>query len=271
MIDSHAHVAFSQFDEDREEVIDRARGAGVEGWIEVGTDIGSSKKAIELARQYGLRQPLGVWATVGVHPSEAEGLNWLGWKKLWKLVKEKEVVAVGEVGVDLYRGGLWQKQLKALRRFIELANKENRPVIFHVRDPAGFPDGGHETSAHDEVIGLLSSYSDNQRPLGVMHSFSGTWQQAEKYLALGMYLAFNGVVTFKNAGETAEVARRVPLERMLIETDCPFLAPEPQRGKRNEPAYVRLVAEKIAELKGLGIGEVDRVTQENTRNLFGLK
>ena len=174
------------------------------------------------------------------------------------------MVAVGEVGIDLYRGGSWQKQLKALRRFIELANRNNLPVIFHVRS-------SDRVDAHNGIIDLLSSYSDNQRPLGVMHSFSGTWQQAEKYLALGMYIAFNGVVTFKNAGETVEVARRVPLERMLIETDCPFLAPEPHRGKRNELAYVRLVAEKVAELKGLGISEVAEMTQENTLNLFSLK
>jgi len=262
MIDSHAHMAFSQFDEDREEVVSRAWEAGVEGWIEVGTDIGSSKKAIELARS-GRGQPLRVWATVGVHPSEAEGLNEEDWEKLRKLVKEKEVVAVGEVGVDLYRGGSWQKQLKALRRFIELANRNNLPVIFHVRS-------SDRVDAHNEIIDLLSSYSDSERPLGVMHSFSGTWQQAEKYLELGMYLAFNGVVTFKNAGETAEVASRAPLNRMLIETDCPFLAPEPHRGKRNEPAYVRLVAEKIAELKGLSFDDVALATGNNTRQLFAV-
>lgn len=263
MIDSHAHVAFFQFDEDREEVISRAWEAGVEGWIEVGTSVKSSQKAIELARSRS-GQPLRVWATAGVHPSDAEGMNEEDWKKLRKLAKEEEVVAVGEVGVDLYRGGSLPEQLKALWRFIELAGERNLPIVFHVRS-------SDRVDAHDEVINLLSLYSDSQRPAGVMHSFSGTWQQAEKYLALGMYLAFNGVVTFKNAGETAEVASRVPLNRILIETDCPFLAPEPHRGKRNEPAYVRLVAEKIAELKGLDISEVAEMTQENTRNLFGLK
>lgn len=263
MIDSHAHVAFFQFNEDREEVIRRAREAGVEGWIEVGTDIESSGKAIELAHQCG-GQLLRVWATVGVHPSEAEDLNEEDWKKLRKLAKEEEVVAVGEVGVDLYRGGSLPEQLKALRRFVELAGERNLPMVFHVRS-------SDRVDAHDEVINLLSSYSDSQRPAGVMHSFSGTWQQAEKYLALGMYFAFNGVVTFKNAGETAEVASRVPINKMLIETDCPFLAPEPHRGKRNEPAYARLVAEKIAELKSLDISGVARMTQENTRNLFSLK
>lgn len=261
MVDSHAHVAFSQFNEDREEVIRRAQEAGVEGWIEVGTDIESSKKAIELARSRS-GQLSRIWATVGVHPSEAEGLSKLDWEKLRQLVKEEEVVAVGEVGLDLYRGGSLPKQLEALKRFIKMAKSNDLPVVFHVRS-------SDRVDAHDEVINLLSSFSDSQRPRGVMHSFSGTWQQAEKYLDLDMYVAFNGVVTFKNAGEgLLEVVRRAPLNRILIETDCPFLAPEPHRGGRNEPAYVRLVAEKVAELKGAAVGEVGRVTGENARRLF---
>ncbi|MFH1354030.1 MAG: TatD family hydrolase [bacterium] len=254
MIDSHAHVMFSQFDEDREEVMGRAREAGVEGWIEVGTDVEQSKKAIALARRHDR-----VFAAVGVHPSEVETLNEEDWGTLKKLAKGKEVIAIGEVGIDLYRGGSLQKQLEALRRFIGLAGERNLPIVFHVR-------GSEEVDAHDQVLKLLSAPA-----LGVMHSFSGTWRQAEKYMELGMYLAFNGVVTFKNAGEIAEIARRVPLNRILIETDCPYLAPEPHRGKRNEPAYVKLVAEKIAELRGMTVSEVVEATSDNTERLFGLK
>lgn len=257
MIDSHVHVAFADFDDDRDEVIERARQAGVKGWVEVGTDVESSKGAVELAQKYG------VWATVGVHPGEAEDLSENDWEQLQKLVTEKEVVAVGEVGIDLYRGGSLSKQLKVLRRFIELAGENRLPVVFHVRS-------SDEVDANSEAIKLLASYSDSQCVAGVMHSFSGTWQQAEKYLDLGMYLAFNGVVTFKNAGETAEVARRAPLERMLIETDCPFLAPEPYRGKRNEPAYLRFVAEKIAELKDVSCDDVVLTTEHNTREIFSI-
>lgn len=262
MFDSHAHLAFDQFDLDREEVIARAKEAGCQGWIEIGTDIEGSRKAIELAGQHS-GQNLKVGATVGVHPSEAEGLGKEQWEQLRDLARREKVVAVGEVGVDLYRGGSLQKQLEALQQFIDLAGENGLPVVFHVRS-------GEKVDAHDEVIKLLSSYGVGRRPKGVMHSFSGTWRQAQRYLELGMYLSFTGVVTFKNAREMAEVARRVPLERMLVETDCPFLAPEPHRGSRNELAYVKLVADEIAALKGLKRDEVARVTEKNALRLFGL-
>ncbi len=262
MIDSHAHVAFPQFDGDREEVISRAREAGVGGWVEVGTGVASSEKAISLARQYR-GQGVGVGATVGVHPSEAEDLEEGDWRRLRGLAREEEVKAVGEVGIDLYRGGNLPKQLKALTGFMALARSHGLPIVFHVRS-------GDDIDAHDEVIKLLASYSQDQLPPGVMHSFNGSRRQAEEYLELGMYLAFNGVVTFKNAGEAAEATRVVPLDRMLLETDCPFLAPEPYRGQRNEPAYVELVARKVAELRRVPLDRVELATQTNTRQLFGI-
>jgi TatD DNase family protein len=256
MIDSHAHVAFKHFDSDRNEVIERAKEAGVRGWIEVGTDIEQSQKAIELARKHE-----NVWATVGVHPTDVEDISVAEWSKLESLAQEDKVVAIGEVGIDLYRGGSLKKQIEFLKRIIKLANNSNLPMIWHVRS-------SEEVDAHEEVLMLLASYKEGERPKGVMHSYSGTWEQAEKYLELGMYISFTGVVTFKNAGITAEVARRAPLDRILIETDCPFLAPEPYRGKRNELAYVKLVAEKIAELKKISVEEVMKVTLRNTKKLF---
>jgi TatD DNase family protein len=258
MIDSHAHVTFSHFDEDREKVVERAKNGGVQGWIEVGTDIEQSQKAIKFAQGNKM-----VWATVGVHPTDAESLTKASWKKLQELTQEKKVVAVGEVGIDLYRGGSLKKQAMSLKKFIALAVDNNLPVVFHVRS-------SEEVDAHDEVLKILASYSDSERPSGAMHSYSGTWEQAEKYLELGMYLSFTGVVTFKNAGVTAEVARLVPMNRILIETDCPLLTPEPFRGKRNEPVYVKLVAEKVAELKGVSIEDVRNVTVKNTKQLFGV-
>lgn len=258
MIDSHAHVTFSHFDSDRDEVVERASKAGVQGWIEVGTDIKQSQKAIEFARKHE-----NVRATVGVHPTDAESLSDVDWRQLQELVQEDKVVAVGEVGIDLYRGGSLKKQLESLKKFIVLAVDNSLPIVWHVRS-------SEKVDAHDEVLKLLALHGEGERPLGVMHSYGGTWEQAEQYLELGMYLSFTGVVTFKNAGVTAEVARRVPLDRMLIETDCPLLTPEPYRGKRNEPAYIEFVAKKIAELKKVPIEEVQESTLRNTRQLFGL-
>lgn len=259
MIDSHAHVTFSHFDSDRDEVVRRAWEAGVQGWIEVGTDIEQSQKAIDFAKKHK-----NVWATVGVHPTDAENLNEAEWSQLENLLQEDKVVAVGEVGIDLYRGGSLKKQLVSLKKFIALAVDNNLPVVFHVRS-------SEKVDAHDKVLKLLALYSEDERPKGAMHSYSGTWEQAEKYLELGMYLSFTGVVTFKNAGVTAEVVGRASLDRILIETDCPFLAPEPYRGKRNEPAYVRLVAEKIAKLKGVSVESVQSAIVRNTGQVFGVR
>jgi len=256
MIDSHAHVAFDGFDSDREAVIARAREAGV-SWIEIGTDIEQSKKAVELAgrlrQDFGVQTPLRGF-TVGVHPSDiAQGIDWV---EIENLVQG--AVAVGEVGIDLYHSDNLEEQLGALEQFVELARERELPIVFHVRD-------GKERNAHKEMLKFLQEQHWNR---GVIHTFSGTKAQAEKYLEMGLYLSFSGVVTFKNAGEILEVAKTMPLNRMLIETDCPFLAPEPFRGKRNEPAYVKYVAQKIAEVRGISFEEVARITEENARKLF---
>lgn len=304
MIDTHAHVSFRQFDEDRASVIARAREAGLLGWIEVGTTLEHSRQAVALAAQ-----ETGVRASVGVHPSDLAVLSEKDWEELAGLLKSPEVAAVGEVGFDfysrpvksgtkvtdmkgetkdtaepsltgaknpdapsvkvaseqpgagtLYRGGSVQEQTPALERFAALAHEHTLPMIFHVRDG--------EENAHDALINFLKKIPSPQRPAGVVHTYSGTQEQAEEYLGLGLYLSFSGVVTFKNAGATAGVAKSIPLERLLIETDCPFLAPEPHRGKRNEPAYVALVAQKIAELRSLPVEEIQSATTENARRLF---
>lgn len=258
MIDSHAHVMVDAFDADRDAVFERARAAGVVGWIEVGTDLEQSRKAIALAQHHE-----NVWATVGVHPSDIPELTEDAWRAIEQLLREPRVIAVGEVGFDLHRGGLLDQQRVALQRFMGLAQQRNLPIVFHVRS-------GGDIDAHEEMIRFLKSFSDQERPRGVMHTFSGTREQAARYLELGMYLSFSGVVTFRNAGETAEVAKTVPLDRMLIETDCPFLAPEPYRGKRNEPAYVTFVAKKIAGLRGVAVNVVAEATEHNARELFSL-
>ncbi len=261
MFDSHAHVLFDSFDSDREEVINRAREAGLSGWLEIATDVEGSNKAIAFAQQHE-----GVYATVGVHPSDIANFKESDWAEIEELLRHPKVVAVGEVGLDYYRGGTKEEQLPILQRFIALAITHQKPVVFHVRD-------GKEKSAHQDMIEFLHKYREELRPAepwrsGVMHTFSGNQAQAEAYLELGMYLSFSGVVTFKNAGGTADVARTMPLDRLLIETDSPFLAPEPYRGKRNEPAYVKLVAEKIAQLRGISVEEVDEATSQNVKQLL---
>ena len=256
MFDSHAHVLFDQFDDDRAVVIARARAAGLSGWLEVGTDLASSARAAVFAKQQG------VWSSAGVHPSDIGNMSASDWARIEELLHQPPVVAVGEVGLDFYRGGTAAEQLPVLQRFVALATHKNLPVIFHVRDAKTGP------SAHETMIQFLQSLPLPKRPHGVMHTFSGNEAQAEAYLALGMYLSFSGVVTFKNAGPIATVATTMPLDRMLIETDCPFLAPEPHRGQRNEPAYVKFVAEKIAALRHASPEEIIEQTDSNFRTLF---
>lgn len=258
MFDSHAHVMFPTLDADRPEIIARARAAGLSGWLEVGVDVEQSRKAAGLASNEA-----GVYATVGVHPDDIGGLTEEVWSELEDLITQPKVVAIGEVGLDFYREGKLKEQLPVLQRFISLAKQKNLPMVFHVRD-------GREKSAHDELLQLLESYSIDERPRGVIHTYSGNVAQAERYLNLGLHLSFSGVVTFKNAKELLGVVKIMPAERILIETDCPFLAPEPYRGKRNEPAYVRLVAAKLAEVRGVLLEEIEEQTDENAKILFGL-
>lgn len=255
MVDSHAHLAFSAFDNDRAEVIARLDPAGVHGWIEVGTDIEQSRQAVALAEQYEQ-----CWATVGVHPDSVQELDEVAWVELEKLARHEKVVAIGEVGFDFFRQGTREAQEPVLRRFIALAQQVHKPVVWHVRD------------AHAAMLEFLAGYLDKERPHGVIHTFSGDEAQADQYLRLGMYLSFSGVLTFPKKAEVMQaVARAMPLERILVETDCPFLAPEPFRGKRNEPSYVRLVAEKLAQLRSLSVEEIDRATEENTKRLFDIR
>ncbi|MBI3273954.1 MAG: TatD family hydrolase [Candidatus Colwellbacteria bacterium] len=256
MFDSHAHIMFPTLTDDRTAIISRARKAGLWGWLEIGVDIEGSRQAIALAEQEE-----GVYATVGVHPDDIAGLDENGWEEVAKLASHPKVKAIGEVGLDFYRDGKLEEQLPVLKRFIVLAREKNLPVVFHVRD-------GAQQSAHEELLKLLERYSSGERPHGVIHTYSGSLAQAKRYLDLGLYLSFSGVITFKNCGELLEVATMVPADKMLIETDSPFLAPEPHRGKQNEPAYVKLVAEKLGEIRGVSLEEIEKQTDANTRTLF---
>lgn len=256
MIDSHAHVQDKAFDADRSDVLERAKAAGVNGWIEVGTTVQESMQAVKLAQEYP-----SVYSTVGVHPHHIEEMTVEDWQTLEDLAGKPKVVAIGEVGFDFYRGESLEKQREVLMRFIALATKKSLPVVFHVRS-------GEALDAHQALIELLQTYSDDTRPKGVIHTYSGTLEQARAYIALGLHISFSGVLTFKNAGELVAVAKEAPANRLLIETDCPYLTPDPFRGQRNEPAYVKLVAQKLAELRAVPVEDIQQQTEENTKTLF---
>lgn len=251
MIDSHAHVAAQQFDEDRDAVIARSQEAGVT-WIEIGTNLAESKQALEYPH-----------ASVGVHPNDLHGLFEQDWEELRLLADHEHCCAIGEVGLDFSRGGKMDVQEIALKKFIVLAQEKKLPMIFHVRS-------GNGIDADAELIRILQQYPDSVRPSGVIHTFSGTLMQAQEFISLGMMISFSGVITFKNAGALSEVAKTIPLEHILVETDCPYLTPEPHRGKRNEPMYVRYVIQRIADVRGVSFEDVERATEANSKKLFRL-
>jgi TatD DNase family protein len=261
LVDTHAHLDFSKFDADREAVVERARAAGVAAIVNVGTDLTSSQRAVRLAERYG-----GIYAAVGVHPHDAKRLDGATLAELRELAQHPKVVAVGEIGLDFYRDlSPRDVQRRAFQAQLAWAAKLGTPVVIHDRD------------AHDEILEVLSDWAAGQRHsplagrLGVLHTFSGDLSMAEQAIDLGFYLSIAGPVTYKNARQLPDIVRALPIDRLLVETDCPFLAPHPHRGKRNEPAHVRLVAERIAELKGMSLDALARATTANAQHLFGFE
>ncbi|MCK9223350.1 MAG: TatD family hydrolase [Limnochordia bacterium] len=253
LIDSHAHLDNERFEGEQEEVIARAQQVGVSIIINVGWDLPSSKQAIESAAKYP-----GIYAAIGVHPHDASSLNNDVIKEFVALAEHPKVIAIGEIGLDYYYDlSPREQQMEAFCQQLDLAGQLRLPVIIHNRD------------AHEDTQQILKGYKGKLAG-GVMHCFSGSVEMATTMLDYGLYLGFGGPITFKNAVRPPEVVRYTPLERMLIETDCPYLTPVPHRGKRNEPAYVFYVAEKVAQLKGLDVAEVAVATTSNARALFNL-
>ncbi|MBP7693200.1 MAG: TatD family hydrolase, partial [Anaerolineales bacterium] len=251
LVDTHCHLDFEQFDPDREAVLARAREAGVTRIIIPGVDLAACRRAVALAE----REP-EVYAAVGIHPNSIEDLTPAGWVELRELVKHPKVVGIGEIGIDLY----WRKmsltdQEAAFRAQVRLADEAGKPVIVHDRD------------AHAEVMAVLQDL----RPArgGVLHAFSGDQRMAEAALELGWYLGVDGPVTYKKNDALRAVFAAAPLERVLVETDAPYLTPQPRRGQRNEPAYVRWVVEKVAELRGISMTAAAAATTRNAARLFG--
>ncbi|MDD2753201.1 MAG: TatD family hydrolase [Candidatus Portnoybacteria bacterium] len=272
LIDTHAHINFSAYKDDGDEVVRRALKENT--WlINVGSERKTSQRAVEYAQKYGR----GVFAAVGLHPGslraqeietkvddqetvnfkmEAEEFDYEHYKNL---AQQDMVVAIGEIGLDYYRNiAKPELQKEVLLEQLGLAECLQKPVMLHCRE------------AHDDLLKILKTWTMvGNKPLrGVIHSFSGRWNQAEQYLNMGFYLGFNGIITF--ARDYDRAVKEMPLERLLLETDCPYLTPEPFRGKRNEPSYVKYVAQKVAELRGISLEEVAEATTANAKKLFGI-
>nr|WP_290667212.1 TatD family hydrolase [Ardenticatena sp.] len=255
LIDTHLHLDFDAFDDDREAVIERALAAGVQRMMTIGINRATCRRAVALAERY---EP--VYAAVGIHPNDATEWNDDAERELRDLAQHPKVVAIGEIGLDHY----WKRvphdvQKQVFRAQLALAADLQLPVIIHDRE------------AHEDVLHILREWVNSGQaptPPGVLHCFSGDRAMAEEALALGFYLGIDGPVTFKNARHLQALVADLPLDRLLVETDAPFLTPHPYRGKRNEPAYVRLVAEKIAELQTCSIETVARQTTRNAERLF---
>ncbi|MGQ9493544.1 MAG: TatD family hydrolase [Anaerolineae bacterium] len=253
LVDTHAHLDSRDFTEDREQVIVRSLAVGVNAIVTVGTDLESSRQAAMLAQQYP-----SVYAAVGIHPHEAAQAHPDDVAELLPLSAHEKVVAIGEIGLDFYRNlSPADKQREILIAQLALAQRVGKPVIIHDRQ------------AHEETMSILREKAKGLR--GVLHCFSGDLNMALKATKMGFYISLAGPVTFQNAHELQALARELPLEYMLIETDCPYLAPHPYRGRRNEPAYVRFIAARIAALKAIPVERVAQVTTENARQLFALK
>lgn len=250
IFDSHAHYDSSKFNEDREELLNSMEENGVGTIVNSGASWKSVTEVVELAEKYPF-----IYAAVGLHPDEVGDLNEERFEFLKKQCQHEKVVAVGEIGLDYY----WDNeshevQKKWFVKQLELARELNLPVIIHSRDAA------------EDTLNIMKEHAKDLR--GVIHCFSYSKELAEEYIKMGFYIGIGGVVTFKNGKKLKEIAASIPLERILLETDCPYLAPEPHRGKRNSSLYIPHIAQEIADLKGITYEEVVAQTELNAKKLF---
>lgn len=252
LFDTHAHFDDSQFDNDRDAAIESLKDFGVTNVVNIGADMQGSFDSIALAERYDF-----IYATVGVHPHEVENLTEDDIDTLRNLAKHPKVKAIGEIGLDYHYedGTSPQMQRKWFIRQLDLAKELNMPVVIHDRESKG------------ECLEILKEHNISN---GVVHCFSGSAETAKEILKLGMMISFTGVLTFKNARRAIEACAEVPIERLMIETDCPYMAPEPHRGERNFSGYVEFVARKIAEIKGMTFDDVAKITTENAKRFYGI-
>lgn len=259
IFESHAHYDDSQYDDDRDLLLSELSKQNVGCIINVGADLTSSAAGIKLAEKYPY-----VYCAVGVHPDETEDLVEDAITTLREMASAEKVVAIGEIGLDYYRkeGDAYKEvQKKWFLRQLELAAEMKKPVIVHSRDAA------------EDTLQVLKDFGERHKEIeypGVIHCYSYSPEMAELFVSMGYYIGIGGVVTFKNAKKLAETAERIPLERILVETDSPYLSPEPYRGKRNHSGNIKYVIEKIAQIRGITPEEVERQTEINARNMYGL-
>lgn len=251
LFDSHAHYDSRKFDDDRHELLGSMQENGVGRILNAGCDLASSRAGIALAQRYDF-----LYCAVGSHPDDADHVDEALIAEYRALAAEKKVVAIGEIGLDYYYEDVPREvQKKAFIIQLDLARALHLPVIVHERD------------AHGDAMEIIRQYPDLT---GVFHCYSGSLEMARELVKLGWYIGFTGVLTFKNARKAVEVAENVPLYRLLIETDCPYMSPEPHRGRRSDSILMRHTAEKLAQLRDVSFEEISRITWENASRLFGL-
>ena len=249
--DTHAHYDDRRFNEDREQLLDGMADAGVSLILNSSSSVRSARVCLELADRYPF-----IYASIGVHPHDSKSMTDNTVFELEKMLSHPKAMAVGEIGLDYYHDfSPRDVQKQRFREQMELARRANKPVIIHERE--SFAD----------TLEIIREFRDLS---GVFHCFSGSFETAKIILDLGWYLSFTGVVTFKNARKALEVIEKIPSDRILLETDCPYLSPEPMRGRRNSSLYLHYIAEKVAEVRGLSVSEVASITMENGKRFFGI-
>jgi TatD DNase family protein len=253
LIDSHAHIYYHDYDDDFEAMLRRAEDAGVAAILVVGTDVETSRQSVELAARYPQ-----LYAAVGIHPHDASQVTEECYQTIRELaLSSPKVVAIGEIGLDFFRDRSPRDvQEVVFRRLLRLAKELEKPVIIHDRD------------AHERVMACLRQEGTSR---GVLHCFSGDAAMAAEAIAMGLYVSIPGTITYPSNDALRQVVRGTSIDRMLVETDCPYLTPVPHRGTRNEPAHVRLAAQRVAEVKGLTLHDVGRITTKNVADLFGIR
>lgn len=253
IFETHAHYEDVKFDSDREELLASLPKQNIEYVINVGSNLETTNKSIELAKQYDY-----IYAAIGVHPSDVEELDESSYDVLEKAAKFEKTVAIGEIGLDYYwdkEPAVQAKQREWFKRQMLLAKQHNLPVIIHSRDAA------------EDTMRVMKEIKAEEIP-GVIHCYSYSVEMAKEFVKMGYYIGIGGVVTFKNAKKLKEVAAEIPLERILLETDCPYMAPEPHRGERNSSLYIPYVVEKLAEIRNISKEEIISTTNQNARKLF---
>lgn len=259
IFESHAHYDDRQFDLDRETLLENLPFQNVGVIVNVGSDIRSSKESITLAHQYDY-----IYAAIGVHPDEVDTMKEADMEELSHMAKEDKVVAIGEIGLDYFRkeGNAYKSvQKEWFCRQLDLAKEIEKPVIIHSRDAA------------EDTIQILRDFRKENPQIenpGVIHCYSYSPELAKEYVAMGFYIGIGGVVTFKNAKKLVETVAQIPLERILVETDSPYLCPEPNRGKRNDSSQIRYVMDRIADIRGIAPEEVEKQTEMNARKMYRL-